>query len=116
MLTPICTVSYIGSDAASGREMSDGYEGIPGGKPDGKPSKKHHRRSSRTRSRQEKTNKPKLTILNVSPSSFLGINTCIQMELHRDVTSPFPAGVQHWRQDGRMPAGNTQPQNGYFQI
>lgn len=56
----------VNSDAASGKEMSDGYEGIQGGgKQEGK-SRKHHRRSTRTRSRQEKTSKPKLTILNVS--------------------------------------------------
>lgn len=51
---------------ASGKEMSDGYESLPsGGKGDGKP-RKHHRKSARTRSRQEKTSKPKLSMLNVS--------------------------------------------------
>lgn len=45
--------------------MSDGYDGaVSGGKGDGK-CRKHHRKSTRTRSRQEKTSKPKLSILNV---------------------------------------------------
>lgn len=45
--------------------MSDGYEGTHGGKGEGK-VRKHHRRSTRTRSRQEKTSRPKLSMLNVS--------------------------------------------------
>lgn len=50
---------------ASGKEISDSYEGpTSGGKGDGKP-RKHHRKSARTRSRQEKINKPKLSMLNV---------------------------------------------------
>uniref|UniRef100_A0A4W5QXD9 non-specific serine/threonine protein kinase n=1 Tax=Hucho hucho TaxID=62062 RepID=A0A4W5QXD9_9TELE len=56
------------SDVASGKEMSDGYDGsTSSGKGDGKP-RKHHRKSTRTRSRQEKANKPKLSMLNVSLS------------------------------------------------
>lgn len=59
-------VLSLNSDVASGKEMSDSYDGtISGGKGDGKP-RKHHRKSARTRSRQEKTIKPKLSILNVS--------------------------------------------------
>lgn len=50
---------------ASGKEISDSFEGSTGGgKGDGKP-RKHHRKSARTRSRQEKINKPKLSMLNV---------------------------------------------------
>ena len=46
--------------------MSDGYEGTHGGKGEGR-IRKHHRRSTRTRSsRQEKTSRPKLSMLNVS--------------------------------------------------
>ncbi|XP_077308222.1 serine/threonine-protein kinase WNK2 [Lithobates pipiens] len=81
--------NYIGSDAASGREMSDGYEGIPGGKPDGKPTKKHHRRSSRTRSRQEKTNKPKLTILNVCNTGDKMVECQLETHNHKMVTFKF---------------------------
>ncbi|XP_075431030.1 serine/threonine-protein kinase WNK2 isoform X4 [Ascaphus truei] len=87
------TQSYdncIGSDAASGKEMSDGYEGIQGsGKQDGKPAKKHHRRSSRTRSRQEKTNKPKLTILNVSNTGDKMVECQLETHNHKMVTFKF---------------------------
>lgn len=56
----------LNSDVASGRETSDGFESLASGsKGDVKP-RKHHRKSSRTRSRQEKTSKPKLSMLNVS--------------------------------------------------
>lgn len=55
------------SDVASGKDTSDGYESLAsGGKADGKP-RKHHRKSARARSRQEKTSKPKLSMLNVCP-------------------------------------------------
>ena len=54
----------VNSDATSGKEMSDGCEGTHGGKGECK-VRKHHRRSTRTRSRQEKMNRPKLTMLNV---------------------------------------------------
>lgn len=54
----------VNSDATSGKEMSDGYEGTHGCKGEGK-VRKHHRRSTRTRSRQEKINRPKLSMLNV---------------------------------------------------
>lgn len=57
------TKTSVNSDATSGKEMSDGYEGTHGGKGEGKVRK--HRRSTRTRSRQEKINRPKLSMLNV---------------------------------------------------
>lgn len=67
----ILVVRSLNSDVASGKEASDGYESLPsGGKADGKP-RKHHRKSTRTRSRQEKTSKPKLSMLNVSLRSTL---------------------------------------------
>ncbi|KAG8556924.1 hypothetical protein GDO81_018253 [Engystomops pustulosus] len=82
--------NYIGSDAASGKEMSDGYEGIHGSsKQDGKPVRKHHRRSSRTRSRQEKTNKPKLTILNVSNTGDKMVECQLETHNHKMVTFKF---------------------------
>lgn len=60
-----CHKSYMSPDVASGKEMSDSFEGTSGGgKQEGKPSKKH-KKSARARSRQEKSNRPKLTILNV---------------------------------------------------
>lgn len=53
-------------DVASGKETGDSVEVTSGsGKQEGKSSKKH-KKSTRTRSRQEKSNRPKLTILNVS--------------------------------------------------
>ncbi|XP_041446935.1 serine/threonine-protein kinase WNK2 isoform X8 [Xenopus laevis] len=76
--------NYAGSDAASGREMSDGGEGVHG-----KPTKKHHRRSSRTRSRQEKANKPKLTILNVSNTGDKMVECQLETHNHKMVTFKF---------------------------
>ncbi|NXC69662.1 WNK2 kinase, partial [Anhinga anhinga] len=56
--------SYMSPDVASGKEMSDSFEGAIGsGKQEGKSSKKH-KKSTRARSRQEKSSRPKLTILN----------------------------------------------------
>lgn len=61
-------------DVASGKEMSDSFEGAIGsGKQEGKSSKKH-KKSTRARSRQEKSSRPKLTILNAS-TLYLRINS-----------------------------------------
>ncbi|NXY36977.1 WNK2 kinase, partial [Pomatorhinus ruficollis] len=65
--------SYMSPDVASGKEMSDSLEGATGsGKQEGKSSKKH-KKSTRARSRQEKSNRPKLTILNAT------VNLCMQV-------------------------------------
>ncbi|KFO09897.1 Serine/threonine-protein kinase WNK2, partial [Balearica regulorum gibbericeps] len=65
--------SYMSPDVASGKEMSDSFEGAIGsGKQEGKSSKKH-KKSTRARSRQEKSSRPKLTILNAS------VNLCLQV-------------------------------------
>ncbi|XP_051874375.1 serine/threonine-protein kinase WNK2 isoform X2 [Pristis pectinata] len=78
------------SDAASGKEMSDGYEGIhASGKQESKSSRKHHRRSTRTRSRQEKTNRPKLTILNVSNVGDKMVECQLETHNHKMVTFKF---------------------------
>lgn len=53
------------SDVASG--LSDGNEGVTGGRHEGRSAKRHQRRSVRSRSRHEKTSKPKLNVLNVRP-------------------------------------------------
>ncbi|NWR49739.1 WNK2 kinase, partial [Regulus satrapa] len=67
--------SYASADVASGKEMSDSLEGAAGsGKQEGKSSKKH-KKSTRARSRQEKSNRPKLTILNASTISWKVCNT-----------------------------------------
>ncbi|XP_051544508.1 serine/threonine-protein kinase WNK1 isoform X7 [Myxocyprinus asiaticus] len=52
------------SDVASG--LSDGNEGITGGRHEGRSVKRHQRRSVRSRSRHEKTSKAKLNVLNIS--------------------------------------------------
>ncbi|XP_014342139.1 serine/threonine-protein kinase WNK2 isoform X2 [Latimeria chalumnae] len=85
-----CCCDSITSDAASGREMSDGYEGIhSSGKQEGKSSKKHHRRSTRTRSRQEKTSRPKLTILNVCNTGDKMVECQLETHNHKMVTFKF---------------------------
>ncbi|NXE41559.1 WNK2 kinase, partial [Ptilorrhoa leucosticta] len=67
--------SYMSPDVASGKEMSDSFEGAAGsGKQEGKSSKKH-KKSTRARSRQEKSNRPKLTILNASKACWRVCNT-----------------------------------------
>ncbi|RLV90255.1 hypothetical protein DV515_00014508 [Chloebia gouldiae] len=67
--------SYMSPDVASGKEMSDSLEGATGsGKQEGKSSKKH-KKSTRARSRQEKSNRPKLTILNASTTYWRVCNT-----------------------------------------
>ncbi|XP_058855845.1 serine/threonine-protein kinase WNK2-like isoform X1 [Acipenser ruthenus] len=84
-----CCYDSVNSDAASGKEMSDGYEGIQGGgKQEGK-SRKHHRRSTRTRSRQEKTSKPKLTILNVCNTGDKMVECQLETHNHKMVTFKF---------------------------
>ncbi|XP_059505847.1 serine/threonine-protein kinase WNK2 isoform X2 [Stegostoma tigrinum] len=78
------------SDAASGKEMSDGYEGIhASGKQENKSSRKHHKRSTRTRSRQEKASKPKLTLLNVSNVGDKMVECQLETHNHKMVTFRF---------------------------
>ncbi|XP_074054435.1 serine/threonine-protein kinase WNK2 isoform X3 [Macrotis lagotis] len=82
--------SYGGSDVASGKEMSDSCEGaFGGGKQEGKSSKKHHRKSTRTRSRQEKSNKSKLTILNVCNTGDKMVECQLETHNHKMVTFKF---------------------------
>ncbi|KAI5093723.1 serine/threonine-protein kinase WNK2 isoform X5 [Silurus meridionalis] len=83
----ICGVG-LNSDAASGKEMSDSYDGtISGGKSEGKPRK--HRKSARTRSRQEKTSKPKLSILNVCDTGDKMVECQLETHNHKMVTFKF---------------------------
>ncbi|TTN83887.1 Serine/threonine-protein kinase WNK2 [Bagarius yarrelli] len=89
MPLPIYTCDSLNSDAASGKEMSDSYEGtISGGKGEGKP-RKHHRKSARTRSRQEKTSKPKLSILNVCDTGDKMVECQLETHNHKMVTFKF---------------------------
>ncbi|KAJ7999735.1 hypothetical protein DPEC_G00197500 [Dallia pectoralis] len=88
---PHCFTGYdsLNSDVASAKEMSDGYDGsTSGGKGDGKP-RKHHRKSSRTRSRQEKTNKPKLSMLNVCNTGDKMVECQLETHNHKMVTFKF---------------------------
>ncbi|XP_067448752.1 serine/threonine-protein kinase WNK2-like isoform X9 [Thunnus thynnus] len=80
--------SSVNSDATSGKEMSDGYEGTHGGKGEGK-ARKHHRRSTRTRSRQEKISRPKLSMLNVCNTGDKMVECQLETHNHKMVTFKF---------------------------
>uniref|UniRef100_A0A3B3ILG0 non-specific serine/threonine protein kinase n=1 Tax=Oryzias latipes TaxID=8090 RepID=A0A3B3ILG0_ORYLA len=83
------TYDSVNSDVASGKETSDGYESLAGGnKGDGKP-RKHHRKSARTRSRQEKTSKPKLSMLNVCNTGDKMVECQLETHNHKMVTFKF---------------------------
>ncbi|XP_037833137.1 serine/threonine-protein kinase WNK2 isoform X10 [Kryptolebias marmoratus] len=77
----------VNSDATSGREMSDGYEGTHGSKGDGKVRK--HRKTARTRSRQEKINRPKLSMLNVCNTGDKMVECQLETHNHKMVTFKF---------------------------
>nr|XP_019957048.1 PREDICTED: serine/threonine-protein kinase WNK2-like isoform X2 [Paralichthys olivaceus] len=90
---PVSLPSYaydsLNSDVASGKEMSDGYDSLASvGKGDGKP-RKHHRKSARTRSRQEKTSKPKLSMLNVCNTGDKMVECQLETHNHKMVTFKF---------------------------
>ncbi|XP_035857915.1 serine/threonine-protein kinase WNK2 isoform X16 [Sander lucioperca] len=79
----------LNSDVASGKETSDGYDSLAsGGKGDGKP-RKHHRKSARTRSRQERTSKPKLSMLNVCNTGDKMVECQLETHNHKMVTFKF---------------------------
>uniref|UniRef100_UPI003AAB0154 serine/threonine-protein kinase WNK2 n=1 Tax=Centroberyx gerrardi TaxID=166262 RepID=UPI003AAB0154 len=88
-LLPNYAYDSLNSDVASGKETSDGYESLAsGGKGDGKP-RKHHRKSARTRSRQEKTSKPKLSMLNVCNTGDKMVECQLETHNHKMVTFKF---------------------------
>ncbi|NXG46876.1 WNK2 kinase, partial [Psilopogon haemacephalus] len=81
--------SYMSPDVASSKEMSDSFEGaLGGGKPEGKSSKKH-KKSTRARSRQEKSSRPKLTILNVCNTGDKMVECQLETHNHKMVTFKF---------------------------
>ncbi|XP_076859047.1 serine/threonine-protein kinase WNK2 isoform X3 [Brachyhypopomus gauderio] len=89
MPLPSYTCDSLNSDAASGKEMSDGYDStVSGGKADSK-SRKHHRKSARTRSRQEKASKPKLSMLNVCDTGDKMVECQLETHNHKMVTFKF---------------------------
>uniref|UniRef100_A0A8C0TZZ1 non-specific serine/threonine protein kinase n=1 Tax=Cyanistes caeruleus TaxID=156563 RepID=A0A8C0TZZ1_CYACU len=80
---------YLSPDVAPGKEMSDSLEGAAGsGKQEGKSSKKH-KKSTRARSRQEKSNRPKLTILNVCNTGDKMVECQLETHNHKMVTFKF---------------------------
>ncbi|XP_008283364.1 serine/threonine-protein kinase WNK2 [Stegastes partitus] len=86
---PSYAYDSLNSDVASGKEASDGYDSLAsGGKGDGKP-RKHHRKSARTRSRQEKTSKPKLSMLNVCNTGDKMVECQLETHNHKMVTFKF---------------------------
>ncbi|XP_074521763.1 serine/threonine-protein kinase WNK2 isoform X2 [Halichoeres trimaculatus] len=86
---PSFAYDSLNSDVASGKETSDGYDSLAsGGKSDGKP-RKHHRKSARTRSRQEKTSKPKLSMLNVCNTGDKMVECQLETHNHKMVTFKF---------------------------
>ncbi|XP_032370748.1 serine/threonine-protein kinase WNK2 isoform X2 [Etheostoma spectabile] len=90
---PVFLLNYaydsLNSDVASGKETSDGYDSLAsGGKGDGKP-RKHHRKSARTRSRQERTSKPKLSMLNVCNTGDKMVECQLETHNHKMVTFKF---------------------------
>ncbi|XP_068170947.1 serine/threonine-protein kinase WNK2 isoform X2 [Antennarius striatus] len=86
---PSYAYDSVNSDVASGKETSDGYDSlVSGGKGDGKP-RKHHRKSARTRSRQEKTSKPKLSMLNVCNTGDKMVECQLETHNHKMVTFKF---------------------------
>nr|XP_057907847.1 serine/threonine-protein kinase WNK2 isoform X3 [Doryrhamphus excisus] len=78
----------VNSDATSGKEMSDGYDGAQSGKGEVK-VRKHHRRSTRTRSRQEKFSRPKLSMLNVCNTGDKMVECQLETHNHKMVTFKF---------------------------
>ncbi|XP_061864681.1 serine/threonine-protein kinase WNK2 [Colius striatus] len=81
--------SYMSPDVASGKEMSDSFEGAMGsGKQEAKSSKKH-KKSTRARSRQEKSSRPKLTILNVCNTGDKMVECQLETHNHKMVTFKF---------------------------
>ncbi|XP_036847094.2 serine/threonine-protein kinase WNK2 isoform X16 [Manis javanica] len=81
--------SYGGADIASGREMSDCDGVFGGGRLEGKAARKHHRRSTRARSRQERTSRPRLTILNVCNTGDKMVECQLETHNHKMVTFKF---------------------------
>ncbi|KAF5893214.1 serine/threonine-protein kinase WNK2-like isoform X1, partial [Clarias magur] len=86
--TTVAAYDSVNSDATSGKEMSDGNEGTHGGRSESR-VRKHHRKSSRTRCRQEKTGKPKLTMLNVCKTGDKMVECQLETHNHKMVTFKF---------------------------
>ncbi|KAK1786898.1 hypothetical protein P4O66_017280, partial [Electrophorus voltai] len=89
--TSVSGLAYdsVNSDATSGKETSDCNEGTHGGRSELR-ARKHHRKSSRTRSRQEKSGKPKLSMLNqVCNTGDKMVECQLETHNHKMVTFKF---------------------------
>ncbi|XP_048067106.1 serine/threonine-protein kinase WNK2-like isoform X3 [Megalobrama amblycephala] len=78
----------INSDAMSGKEMSDGNEGSNRARSESR-VRKNLRKSSRTRSRQDKMNRPKLTMIKVCDTGDKMVECQLETHNHKMVTFKF---------------------------
>ncbi|XP_076859241.1 serine/threonine-protein kinase WNK2 isoform X5 [Brachyhypopomus gauderio] len=76
------------SDALSGKETGDCNEGTHGARSEIR-GRRHHRKSSRTRSRQEKSGKPRLSMLNVCNTGDKMVECQLETHNHKMVTFKF---------------------------
>ncbi|XP_051758410.1 serine/threonine-protein kinase WNK2-like isoform X2 [Ctenopharyngodon idella] len=78
----------INSDVTSGKEMSDGNEGSNRARSESR-VRKNLRKSSRTRSRQDKMNRPKLTMIKVCDTGDKMVECQLETHNHKMVTFKF---------------------------
>ncbi|KAL1269139.1 hypothetical protein QQF64_031428, partial [Cirrhinus molitorella] len=82
------TYDSINSDATSGKEMSDGNEGSSRARSESR-VRKPNRKSSRTRSRQDKINRTKLTMIKVCDTGDKMVECQLETHNHKMVTFKF---------------------------
>ncbi|XP_026126517.1 serine/threonine-protein kinase WNK2 isoform X5 [Carassius auratus] len=82
------TYDSINSDATSGKEMSDGNEGSGRARSESR-VRKPNRKTSRTRSRQDKINRPKLTMIKVCNTGDKMVECQLETHNHKMVTFKF---------------------------
>ncbi|XP_077073773.1 serine/threonine-protein kinase WNK2 isoform X7 [Siphateles boraxobius] len=82
------TYDSINSDATSGKEMSDGNEGSNRARSESR-VRKNLRKTSRTRSRQDKMNRSKLTMIKVCDTGDKMVECQLETHNHRMVTFKF---------------------------
>ncbi|XP_051509229.1 serine/threonine-protein kinase WNK2-like [Myxocyprinus asiaticus] len=82
----VSTYDSVNSDATSGKEMSDGYEGSNRARSESR-VRKPHRKSSR--SRQDKINRPKLTMIKVCDTGDKMVECQLETHNHKMVTFKF---------------------------
>ncbi|XP_073675914.1 serine/threonine-protein kinase WNK2-like [Garra rufa] len=82
------TYDSINSDATSGKEMSDGNEGTSRARSESR-VRKPNRKTSRTRSRQDKINRTKLTMIKVCDTGDKMVECQLETHNHKMVTFKF---------------------------